>query len=111
MIFPEEIGGIPGLTGRLNPIRDELDRVYLYTTNIAVNSGKPQPVYFTFGEELRLTDSLGREALVRIADIVGRSALLEYRYLAPEIVEIRQVVGTVSFYDSSRTVALPAALA
>ena len=84
VIFPEEIGDIPGLTGRLNPIRDRLDRVYLYTTNIAVNRGKPQPVYFTFGEDLRLTDSLGREALVRIVDIVGRSALLEYRYLAPE---------------------------
>ncbi len=82
LIFPEEIGDIPGLAGRLNPIRDRLDRVYLYTSNIAINGGKPQPVYFTFGEDLLLTDSLGNEALARFVDIVGRSALLEYRHKA-----------------------------
>ena len=80
VIFAEEVGGISGLAGRLNPIRDRLDRVYLYTTNIAVNGGKPQPVYFTFGEDMLLTDSRGNEALVRIMDIVGSSALLEYRH-------------------------------
>ena len=31
------------------------------------------------GEELRLTDANGQEMFVRIVDIVGRSALVEYR--------------------------------
>ena len=79
VIFPEATGYIPGVTGRLNPIRDNLDRTYLYASNIAINQGRPQPVHFVLGEELRLTDANGREMLVRIIDIAGRSALLEYR--------------------------------
>ena len=79
VIFPEATGYIPGVTGRLNPIRDNLDRAYLYASNIAINQGRPQPVHFVLGEELRLTDANGREMLVRIIDIAGRSALLEYR--------------------------------
>ncbi len=33
--FPEAIGHLPGLSGKLNPKRDVLDRTYLYTSNIA----------------------------------------------------------------------------
>ena len=79
IIFPEASGHVPGLTGRLNPIRDTLDRTYLYSSNIAINEGLQQPVSFVPGEDLRLTDSDGREKMVRIVDIVGRSALVEYR--------------------------------
>ena len=78
-IFPEDTGHLPGLRGRLNPIRDSLDRTYLYASNIAIEQGKPQPVHFLPGEELRLTDSDGADYLVRIVEIIGRSALLEYR--------------------------------
>ena len=42
VIFPDRTGYIPGLTGRLNPIRDSQDRTYIYASNIAVNGGKPQ---------------------------------------------------------------------
>ena len=79
VIFPEATGHVPGLSGRLNPHRDRFDRTYLYASNIAINQGKPQPVHFTYGEDLRLTDAAGKEALVRILDVIGRSALLEYR--------------------------------
>ena len=79
VIFPEATGHLPGLKGRLNPIRDPLDRTYLYASNIAVARGRPQPVHFVPGEELRLTDSDGAERLVRILDVAGRSALVEYR--------------------------------
>ncbi|MCY3821070.1 MAG: DUF4143 domain-containing protein [Gammaproteobacteria bacterium] len=79
VIFPEETGYVPGLAGRLNPIRDTLDRTYLYASNIAVNDGEAQPVTFALGEDLRLTDAEGVEMLVRIIDATGRSALLEYR--------------------------------
>ena len=81
VIFSEATGGLPGLKGRLNPIRDTSDRTYLYASNIAIDGGKQQPVHFIFSEDLRLTDADGQEALVRILDIVGRSALLEYRLL------------------------------
>ena len=79
VIFPEATGTLPGLAGRLNPIRDDLDRTYLYATNIAINEGQPQPVHFVPGEELRLTDAKGNRLLARIAAVAGRSALLEYR--------------------------------
>ncbi|MDE0629806.1 MAG: hypothetical protein OXH99_25685 [Bryobacterales bacterium] len=77
-IFPEATGSLPGLNGRLNPIRDSLDRTYLYATNIAVGRGQLQPVQFVPGEDLRLTDSDGTERLVRIVEILGRSALVEH---------------------------------
>ena len=61
VILQEATGHIPGLSGRLNPIRDSLDRTYLYASNISINQGRQQPVHFTFSEELRLTDAEGRE--------------------------------------------------
>ena len=81
VIFPEATGPIPGLRGRLNPVRDSLDRSYLYASNITINRGEAQPVHFRFGEEMQLTDSEGAEMAVRVMAIVGRSALLEYRVL------------------------------
>ena len=44
-----------------------------------IGDGRQQPVFFVPGEELRLTDSDGKALLVRIVEIVGRSALVEYR--------------------------------
>ena len=79
VIFPEATGTLPGLKGRLNPIRDTHGRTYLYASNVAINDGQQQPVHFLPGEDLSLTDADGSERLVRIVDIVGRSALLEYR--------------------------------
>lgn len=79
VIFPEATGTLPGLRGRLNPIRDTHDRTYLYASNIAVNEGVPQPVHFLPGEDLRLTDAEGNELMARIVGILGRSALVEYR--------------------------------
>ena len=79
VIFPEATGYLPTIKGRLNPIRDSLDRTYLYVSNVAIDRGKQQPVHFVPGKNLRLTDSDGKEALVRIIDLVGRSAILEYR--------------------------------
>ncbi len=79
VIFPEDTGQIPDLAGRLNPMRDQLDRTYLYASNIAINDGETQPVTFAPGEDLRLTDAEGTKMMVRILDVTGRSALLEYR--------------------------------
>ena len=78
-IFAQATGELPGLSGRLNPTRDTLDRTYLYADNIAIDEGRQQPVPFRLGKPLRLTDSFGAELSVTIVDIIGSSALLEYR--------------------------------
>ena len=77
-IFTEGTGHLPNLTGRLNPILDNLDRMYLYTTNIAINEGEQQPVHFKLKQPLRLTDINGSEWTVRFIEMIGKSALLEY---------------------------------
>ena len=79
VIFPEETGYLPGLRGRLNPVLDTLNRTCLYASNIAIDQGRPQPVGFVPGEDLRLTDADGNELWVRIVAIEGRSALVEHR--------------------------------
>ena len=79
VIFPEETGCLPGLRGRLNPILDTLNRTCLYASNIAIDQGRPQPVHFVLGEDLRLTDADGNELWARIVAIEGRSALVEHR--------------------------------
>ena len=84
VIFGESTGYLSVVQGRLNPIRDAHDRTYLYASNIAIDQGKQQPVHFALGEDLHLTDADGREAIVRIVDVVGRSALLEYRLATPD---------------------------
>ena len=82
-IFPQETGHLPGLRGRLNPIRDASDRTYLYADNIAIEEGRQQPVPFRLGKAMRLTDAFGAELSVTIVDIIGRSALVEYRSFEP----------------------------
>ncbi len=78
-VFVEGSGRLPGVAGRLDPVLDNLDRMYLYTTNIAIDGGKQQPVQFKLGQDLRLTDVNGVERMVRFVEMIGRSALLEYR--------------------------------
>ncbi len=79
--FPKATGFIPGLRGRLNPIRNSQDRTYLYTSNVAINDGQSLSVSFDYGQKLRLTDADGKEVVARVLDIVGRSVLLEYRVI------------------------------
>ncbi|MXX44192.1 MAG: hypothetical protein F4Z53_14200 [Acidimicrobiales bacterium] len=79
-VFAESTGYLPGLAGRLNPIRDTHDRTYLYADNIAINDGQQQPVRFAPGaEQLRLEDADGQVLLVTVTAIEGRSSLLDYR--------------------------------
>lgn len=78
-VFTERIGYLPGLTGRLNPILDTFDRTYLYTTNVAIDGGKPQPVHFRLGQPLLLTDANGYRLQVRFIEMIGKSALVEYQ--------------------------------
>ena len=82
-IFPRRTGHLPGLRGRLNPIRDTSDRTYLYADNIAIEQGRQQPVHFRPGKPMRLTDAFGAELSVTIVDITGTAALVEYRPFQP----------------------------
>ncbi len=83
VIFAQDTGNIPGLDGRLNPIRDTSDRTYLYADNIAIDKGRQQPVPFRPAKPMRLTDAHGTEMSVTIVDIFGRSALVEYQPFKP----------------------------
>ena len=78
-IITEGTGQLPDLQGRLNPVLDNLDRSYLYTTNVAIELGRQQPVQFKLNQPLRLTDVHGSEWSVRFIDMLGKSSLLEYR--------------------------------
>ncbi len=84
VIFAEATGHVPGLKGRLNPIRDALERTYLYASDLSIDRGRPQPVQFVLGETLQLTDSDGVERRARIVEIIGRSALLEHWVPEPQ---------------------------
>ena len=77
-IFSDGTGHLPPLKGRLNPILDSHDRMYLYASNIAVNQGKQQPVHFKLNQPVRLTDAAGFEWVARFVEMIGTSALVEY---------------------------------
>ena len=79
VLFPKGKGDLPCLSGKINLIRDLYDRPFLHAPNIAINEGQRQPVHFILGEDLRLTDADGKELIIRIVAIVGRSVLIEYR--------------------------------
>jgi hypothetical protein len=81
LIFKAGTGYIPGLTGRLNPIRDiagESDRYYLYADNISINDQAHQPYPFTPGQALTLEDAVGTRASVTIVSLIGRSSLVRF---------------------------------
>jgi len=79
VIFPEGNGRISGLYGQVNPILDSQSRMYLYASNIAIEGGRQQPVYFRYGKPLNLVDSYGVEMSITILSIHGQAALIEYR--------------------------------
>jgi hypothetical protein len=76
-------GHIPGLEGRLNPILDAGNRMYLYADNIAIDGGKPQPSSFEINVPFKLEDCDGVVMEVRILHIQGRTSLLEFVRPAP----------------------------
>ena len=78
IVFLEGTGHLPRLSGRLNPILDSMDRMYLYARNIAIDEGKQQPVLLSLKQPLKLTDVYGSECIVRFVEMIGKSALLEY---------------------------------
>lgn len=81
LIIAAGTGYVPGLAGRLNPIRDRAgsaDRYYLYADNISINDQPQQPYYFTLGQPFKLEDAQGARAAVTVVEIIGRSSLLRF---------------------------------
>ncbi|MBH0775560.1 IPT/TIG domain-containing protein [Nocardia bovistercoris] len=71
-------GFVPGLNGRLNPIRDWLDRLYLYADNCTIDGSADQPVGYRVGIPFRVVDAAGHRFRITILEILGRSSLLQY---------------------------------
>ena len=79
LIIAHRAGHLPGIQGRLNPTLDNLDRMYLYADNIAINDGMAQPVHFALNEPMRLTDALGATATLWVREMLGASCVFDYR--------------------------------
>lgn len=82
-IVCESTGHIPNLEGRLNPILDTSNRMYLYADNIAINGGVQQPAGFQIDVPFELEDSNGTIMQVRVLHIQGRTSLLQYSFTRP----------------------------
>jgi hypothetical protein len=78
VIFESGTGSVPGLSGRLNPIRDTSDNLHLYADNIAINDHPGQPQDFRLGEPLGLEDAQGSRAIITIIEVIGRSCLVRF---------------------------------
>ncbi len=83
VIIPSRTGHAPGIRGRLNPIRDNLDRLYVYADNVAVNDGAQQPVHFQLDEPVKLTDAFGSTVTVWFREVVGASSVFDYAPVGP----------------------------
>lgn len=78
-IFTGLTGELPGVNGLFRLTRGTQGQIHLAVANVSINDGQPQPVRRSLGEELHLMDSDGRELAMHIVDVVGRSAIVEYR--------------------------------
>lgn len=85
-IIIQSTGYIPGLQGRLNPIFDSANRMYLYADNIAINGGKNQPVHFSINNAISLEDNQGTIINLIFRFINGHTTAL-IDYIKPIIVE------------------------
>lgn len=77
-VIVHSTGYIPGLKGRLNPIRDTLARTYLYADNIAIDGGKSQPVSFAINEPLELEDADGSVVYATVKHIAAQASLIQF---------------------------------
>lgn len=74
-------GYIPGLDGRLAPILDTSNRMYLYAKSISIENGKNQPADFNLNEPFQLEDSKGKRFELKIIAIKARSSLIQFTRL------------------------------
>jgi hypothetical protein len=80
-IFRTGSGELPGLVGRLNPIRDTLGRTYMYGDNLSFQDSPEQPFSFSENQPFTVEDAFGTVFEVTVRAILGRTSLLDYRSL------------------------------
>ena len=75
VLFTQNTGYIPGITGRLNPLKEG----YVYGENIAINGRLAYPAApFEIGTALDLIDVYGVETTIRFLVVEGQFSLIEY---------------------------------
>jgi hypothetical protein len=79
IIFERGTGEVPGLQGRLNPIRDMHGRTYIYGDNISFEDSAEQPYQFLPGAGFMATDAAGNVFELIVLVILGRTSLICYR--------------------------------
>ena len=80
-IIVQGTGYIPGLDGRLNPILDSHNRMYLYADKISIENGQKQPVSFTLHQGFQVEDAQGDRFELRVIAIIAASTLIEFTRL------------------------------
>jgi hypothetical protein len=79
-LFCDGRGRLPGMIdGEINPIRDMLNRLYLYASNLGIRGGQLQPVSFALNEWIEIEDRSGRVCDIRIRDVLGAVSIVDQR--------------------------------
>ncbi len=79
ILFMKSTGYIPGVDGRLNPVREPNGRRFLYVDNLAINGKLAYPAAeFDVGEELHLLDVYGVETTIKFLVAEPEFSLIEY---------------------------------
>jgi len=79
LIISNGTGYVPGLNGRLNPIRDSQGRTYIYGDNLSFEESPDQPFRFTVDGEFQASDAQGNAFGLTVLGILGRTSLIRYR--------------------------------
>ncbi len=74
-------GEIPGLDGRLNPIRDSSNRAWLYADNISIAGKRVQPAMLSLNTPFEVEDSHGSRFAVTVTSINNSSSVIAYESL------------------------------
>lgn len=81
VIFGHGTGDVPDISGRLNPIRDNLGRMYAYGDNLSFDDSPAQPFSFDVDEDFEVEDAHGARARLTVRVVLGQTSLLDYQLL------------------------------
>jgi hypothetical protein len=69
---------VPGLRGRLNPIKDTLDRLYIYGSNISFDGQATQPFHFRVQQPFVAEDAWRKRVTLEVITMIGKQALIQF---------------------------------
>ena len=79
-IIANQSGPLSGLQGYLTIILDDLDRLYIYADNMAINEGQAQPVRILLNEPVYLLDRNGSHVTLWFREMMGKSCVFDYSF-------------------------------